>query len=186
MPQMTHRQRMRFQCNTAGTQAVNFADLMDLLLVATSATAVYDVYDMCRVDSVEVWCASTLAGVPVTVSVQFAGNSSTGLSGDGRIISDTVMGNEPAHVRARPSRRSVSGMWSVSTSSVNAFTVVTPTYSIIDVDMSFRNTVAAPQLAQVVAVGATVGQFYYRGLDGVAAATTKYTPITGSQTSDVI
>jgi len=183
---MTHRQRMRFQCTTSGTQAVSFADIMDMLLVATSATAVYDVYDVCRVNLVEVWCASASGGVPVTVSVQFNGGNSVGQVGDGRIISDTVMGNEPAHVRARPDRRSVAGQWSASTSAVTAFTVVTPTGSIIDVDVSYRNTVAAPQLAQVVAVGATTGQFYYRGLDGVASATTKYPPLTGAQGGDVI
>jgi hypothetical protein len=185
-PQMTHRQRMRFQCTTSGTQVVNFADIMDMLLVATSATAVYDVYDVCRVNLVEVWCASASGGVPVTVSVQFNGANSVGQAGDGRIIADTVMGNEPAHVRARPDRRSIAGQWGGSASGVAAFTVVTPTGSIIDVDVSYRNTVAAPALAQVVAVGATVGQFYYRGLDGVATATTKYPPLTGAQGGDVI
>jgi hypothetical protein len=183
---MTHRQKMRFQCTTSGTQSVNFADLMDLLLVATSATAVYDVYDVCRIRAVEIWCASTSGGVPVTVSVSWNGGNTVGLSSDGRIISDTVMGNEPAHVRSKPSRDSLAAQWSESSSSASAFTIVTPTGSIVDVDMEYRNTVAAPQLAQVVAVAATIGQFYYRGLDGVASATTKYPPITGSQAGDVI
>jgi hypothetical protein len=185
-PQMTHRQKMRFQCITSGTQGVTYADLMDLLLVATSATAVFDVYDVCRVRAVEVWCASTSGGVPVTVSVAFNGTNASGLAGDGRIIADTVMGNEPAHVRAKPNRDSLAAQWNESSSAASAFSVVTPTGSIIDVDMEYRNTVAAPQAAQNVAVGATIGQFYYRGLDGLAIATTKYTPITGSQGGDVI
>jgi hypothetical protein len=185
-PQMTHRQKMRFQCITSGTQVVNFADLMDLLLVATSATAVYDVYDVVRVRAVEIWCASTSGGVPVTVSVSFNGANSVGQAGDGRIIADTVMSNEPAHIRAKPSRDSISAQWSGSDSAVAAFTAVTPTGSIIDIDLEYRNTVAAPQAAQNVAVGATIGQFYYRGLDGLASATTKYSPITGSQAGDTI
>jgi hypothetical protein len=48
------------------------------------------------------------------------------------------------------------------------------------------SVVSAPTLAQNVAVGATIGQFYYRGLDAIAFATTKYAPITGAQGADAI
>jgi hypothetical protein len=177
---------MRFQCNTAGTLTVSFTDLLDCLLVATTATQVFQQYDFVRVRSVEVWCASTTLGVPITVGVQFNGGSSNGLVGDGRMVSDTVMGSEPAHVRLRPDRRSQAGMWNTNNATSSAFTVVTPTNALIDVECDYMNVISAPTLAQNVAVGATIGQFYYRGLDAVAFATTKYSPITGAQGADSI
>jgi len=185
-PQNSHHQRMRFQCNQSGTLTVSFTDLLDCLLVATTATQVFQQYDFVRVRCVEVWCASTTLGVPITVGVQFNGGSSNGLVGDGRMVSDTVMGNEPAHVRLRPDRRSQAGQWNTNNATSSAFTVVTPTNALIDVTCDYMNVISAPTLAQVVAVGATPGQFYYRGLDGVAFATTKYSPITGAQGADSI
>lgn len=185
-PQASHRQKMRFMCDTSGTLTVSFTDLLDCLLVATTATQVFQQYDFVRVRLVEVWCASTTLGSPITVGVQFNGGSSNGLTGDGRIISDTSMSQEPAHVRARPDRRSQAGSWNTNNATSSAFTIVTPSQAIIDVECDYRNEVSAPTLAQNVAVGATIGQFYYRGLDGIAFATTKYTPITGAQGADAI
>lgn len=184
-PQIVHRQRMRFQCTTGGTQNVTYQNLLDTMLVATSATAVYEIFDVVRIRAVELWAASTTLGTPLTVGVQFNGEFTGGLSGDGRIISDTVMGTEPAHVLAKPDKRSASFQWNASTIIV-ACTLTVPTGAIIDFDLEFKNSVSAPQLAQNVAVGATVGQFYYRGLDGVAYATTKFGPITIVNGSDVI
>jgi hypothetical protein len=185
-PQNSHRQRMRFQCDQSGTLTVSFTDLLDCLLVATTTTQVFQQYDFVRVRCVEVWCASTTLGVPITVGVQFNGGSSNGLVGDGRQISDTAMGSEPAHVRARPDPRSQAGQWNTNNSTSSAFTVVTPNNSIVDVTCDYMNVVSAPTLAQNVAVGATIGQFYYRGLDAIAFATTKYPPITGAQGADAI
>jgi hypothetical protein len=185
-PQASHRQRMRFLCATSGTLTVSFSDLLDCLLIATTATQVFQQYDFVRVRLVEVWCASVALGTPITVGVQFNGGSSNGLTGDGRIISDTSMSQEPAHVRAKPDSRSQAGQWNTNNATSSAFTIVTPAQAIIDVECDYRNEVSAPTLAQNVAVGATIGQFYYRGLDALAFATTKYTPITGAQAADAI
>jgi hypothetical protein len=177
---------LRFQVATPVTQLVTFTDLLDCMLIATSATAVYQQYDFVRVKFVEVWCASITLGIPVTVSVTFNGGSSNGAVCDGRIISDTVMGSEPAHVKAYPDPLSICGQWQTNNSTSSAFTLVTPANAIVDVMVEYKNVVSAPELAQVVAVGATIGQTYYRGLDGVAIATTKFVPITGNQATDAI
>jgi hypothetical protein len=176
-PQLTHQQRFRFQCTTAGFQNITFADLLDLFLVATSATAVYDIFDAVKVKSVEIWAASVSFGAPLSIALEFNGANAAGLSGSAKAYSDTVMSTEPAHLLCKPGKNTASGMWNESSSNV-AFSITVPVNAIIDVDLSFRNLVSPPQLAQVVAVGATAGQFYYRGLDGVALATTKFPAIT--------
>jgi hypothetical protein len=145
--------------------------------VATSATAVYDVFDAVRVNFVEIWAASVSFGAPLNISLEFNGANTAGLTGTAKAYSDTVMSGEPAHLLCKPGRQTASGMWNESSSNV-AWSMTLPVNAIIDVDMCFRNLVSPPQTAQVVAVGATTGQFYYRGLDGVASATTKFPPIT--------
>jgi hypothetical protein len=176
-PQLTHRQRMRFQCTTAGTQSVTYADLLDLYLVATSATAVYDVFDAVKINFVEIWSAPVSFGAPLSCALEFNGGTTAGIVGDARAFSDTSMSGEPAHIKCVPSPKSSTGMWNESSGNT-AWTMTTAVNAIIDVDVSFRNLISPPQLGQVVAVGATAGQFYYRGLDGVATATTKYPAIT--------
>jgi hypothetical protein len=175
-PQLVYHQRFRFQCLVSGSQNVTFADLLDLYLVATSATAVYDVFDAVRVNFVEIWAASVSFGAPLSIYLEFNGANTAGLTGNAKAYSDTVMSTEPAHLLCRPGKNTASGMWNESSSNV-AWSMTVPVNAIIDVDCSFRNLVSPPQPAQVVAVGATIGQFYYRGLDGVAVATTKFTPV---------
>jgi hypothetical protein len=175
-PQLVYHQRFRFQCLTAGSQNVTFADLLDLYLVATAATVVYDVFDAVRVNFVEIWAASVSFGAPLSIYLEFNGANSAGLTGTAKAYSDTVMSTEPAHLLCKPGKNTASGMWNESSSNV-AWSMTVPVNTIIDVDCSFRNLVSPPQAAQNNSAAATVGQFYYRGLDGLAVATTKFTPV---------
>lgn len=156
---------------------MTFADLLDLFLVATSATAVFDIFDAVRVKAVEIWAASVSFGAPLSISLEFNGANTAGLTGNAKAYSDTVMSTEPAHLLCKPGKGTASGMWNESSSNV-AWSMTVPVNAIIDVHLAFRNLVSPPQGAQNVAVGATTGQFYYRGLDGVAVAGTKFPAIT--------
>jgi hypothetical protein len=175
-PQIVHHQRLRFVCKTAGTQLVTYQNLLDTMVVATSATAGYDIFDSVKVKLVEVWAPSTATPAPVTVSVDFPGAAGSA-SSDAKVYSDTSMGLEPAHIAARPSKLSSSGFWQ-ATGTLVAFRLLAAVVGeVIDVEVSFRNTDVAPVVTQNVLVGATPGQFYYRGLDGQAIAGTNFTPI---------
>jgi len=171
-PQVVHRQRMRFTCTTAATAlAISFRNLLDAILIATSATVGYDVFDQVRVNLVEVWAIPATAAA-TTVAVQYSGGVA-GFSGDGRVYSDTSLGVQPAHVRCRPSAMSAAALWQVSANATPAFALTCPVGSVVDVDLSFRTVATdAPTAAANALVGATVGEMYYRGLDGVATATT--------------
>jgi hypothetical protein len=177
MPQLTHRQRMRYSVATALTlEPILFADLLDTILFAATATAGYDVFDQVKINFVEMW-ATPIIGGTTQVAVQFDGQN-LGAIGDGRVHSDSSMGITPAHVKARPDSKSQLAQWQFSAGGAQAFSLTAPVGAVVDVDLSFRTVQSiAPVAAQNALVGATVGELYYRGLDGVAIATTKLTPI---------
>lgn len=165
---------MRFRCTTAGSQAVTFANLLDTMLVATTATTGFDLWDAVKVNFVEMWSVPT-SGV-TTVTIEFPGALGVG-AGDGRIASDTSVGLSPAHIKVRPSRVSAAGQWQ-TTNALTAFSLnQCPQDTVIDVDCSFRNSTLAPQSVAAAPVAANPGQFYYRGLDGLALAGTKFPAI---------
>jgi hypothetical protein len=174
-PQITHTQRLRFVTNANIQQTnISFQNLLDAMLVATSATVAFDIFDAVKVKSVEMWSLFTNDGTPVTVNVSFPGGV-TGGAGDAKEHADTSVGISPAHLHVRPDRTCAAAMWQGSSTFV-AFQLTCPSQTVIDVEVSFRNTIVAPVSSQNAIAGATTGQFYYRGLDGIAVATTKFTP----------
>jgi len=130
---------------------------------------------------VEVWCDQT-AGNAATVQVIFDGVSA-GSVGDQRLHTDTSMGIQPAHVKCRPSPKSLASTFQI-TSNNTAFYVGCPSGSVVDVELTFVQSSTLTAVAtQNVLVGAVAGAPYWRGLDGLAIATTKFTPVVISTTS---
>jgi len=172
-PQLKHRQRLRFTCTTAQNQAnISFRNILDGINIATTAATAYQLFDQVKIHAVEVWAAPVQGAAPAVVSVAFGGQT-LGALGDGRVWGDSSMGVEPAHVRAVPQRQSQAAQWQVSGASV-ALELTCPVAAVIDVDVSFRTVPAiSPAAVQNVPAAATVGQLYYRGLDGLAAAATQ-------------
>jgi len=169
-PQITHHQRMRFISNAAVFRNITFQNLLDTIGVAITAVLGFDVFDQVKVNFIEVWSLPAI-GSSSTVTIQFSG-AGVGSLGDGSVHSDSSMGIEPAHVFARPNFMSQSGQWQVSNTNA-AFTLTCPTGSVVDVDLSFRVLTTQPPMAlQNALVAATVGDIFYRGLDGLASAAT--------------
>jgi hypothetical protein len=170
-----HGTVLRFVTNAAVAQDITFQMLLDTILVATSATAGYDLFWMVKVRFVELW-ASPLLGSAVTVGVNFDGNAA-GLSGDARYHTDTSMGVQPAHVKAKPSPKSQSALFQFS-GLASAFNINCPSGTVVDVGLTFvQSSQAQAKNVSNALVGATVGAPYWRGLDGLAIATTKFTPV---------
>jgi len=178
MPQITHRQRMRFAVTTAQTRSTfTFQNLLDTINIAASAVTAFDLFDQVRVNFVEIWAAPVQGNAPQQVALEYSG-ASVGAAGDGRLYSDSSMGVEPAHVRASPAKLSQAALWQASSANV-AFQLTAPIASIIDVDLSFRTVQSdAPVAVQNAPAGATAGQLYFRGLDGLAIAATQLPPVT--------
>lgn len=185
-PQISHLvKRLRFTCTTAAVNKnIGYQNLADTIVIATSAVQAYEMFDALKVHAVEVWAAPAV-GTTAQVAVQFVGATPAD-TGDGRTFSDNSMGIEPAHVLARPSPKSTTALWQAGTAigtNATAFQLTCPVGAVIDVTLSMRVvSTAGPTAAATALVGATAGEIYYRGLDGLAVAGTTLpavAPVTG-------
>jgi hypothetical protein len=148
---------------------------MDSQIIATSAVAGVQMYDCVRVKKVEIWAASS--GGAVTCSVQFLGKN-TGVNGDQKAVTDTALAiGEPLHVVAKPSKWSQAAQFQ-SGSSGAAFLITCPSGACVDLTLEFRNNYDASAVVGLAngIVGATAGDMYYRGFDGLPIASTKFVP----------
>lgn len=172
--EISHKKRLRYTCIAGQTNfAVTYADLLDTILFASTAILGYDVFDIVKVKGIMVWSQSAI-GTPSTVQVEFAT-----ATGDRSVHTDTSLGVSPAFVHARPSAKSLASFFQVSAAGT-CFLITCPTGSIVDVILEYRtSSTIAPVAAQNALVGATIGQVYFRGLDGLNAATTAFLPPNG-------
>lgn len=175
-PSLTYRNRLRFTVGTALTQfIVTQTNILDTMLVATSAVAGFQLFKQFRIRAIEVWGPSPAAGTATTVSVSFPQAApSAGVVGDSIVFSDTSVSVEPAHVRATPGK-TLAGMWQTNTSA-SVCAITAPSGSVIDVELEFSSdfgttTGGNANLTQAL-VGAATGNLYFRGLDGLALAGT--------------
>lgn len=167
--------RLRFLCNAAFANSITYQNLLDILNVGATAATAYDLFYAVKVKRVEVW-ANGLTNAVATVTVIFDG-AVAGAVGDQKIHTDSSMGIEPAHVVARPTRLSQAAQFQVS-SSTPCFDLVCPSGSIVDLELSLRQPLLGVAVAVQNAPAAVVaGVLYQRGLDGLAVATSKFTPV---------
>jgi len=152
------------------SQLITYQNLLDTMLIATTTTQLADIFAQVKIRAVEVWSIAAL-GTPATCSVQYP-SVVAGFVGDARLHTDTSMGVEPAHVRAVPSKGSQASLFQVS-SGQTAFVVTATAGSVVDVELTLvQSSEQDAVIAQNVAVGATVGASYWRGLDGATKALT--------------
>jgi hypothetical protein len=174
---ITRDMRLRFMQLAAGVTNITFQNLLDTILVATAATAASDLFEAVRINSIELWAIAAV-GTPATVILSFDGTT-VGAQGDQKTHTDTSMGVEPAHVKARPDPLTQAGQFQASAANV-AFILDVPAGTVIDVSMTLRQPVQGTAVAsQNVLVGATTGAVYYRGLDGKTTALTNI-PVIGA------
>jgi hypothetical protein len=174
---ITRDVRMRFTATAAAITAITFQNLLDTVLIAVGPTVAADLFEAVRVNSVELWSIAAL-GTPSTLILAFTGVT-LGAQGDQKTHTDTSMGIEPAHVKARPDPLTQAGQFQAS-SNTTAFQLDVPAGTVIDVSLTFRQPVNGLVVgSQNVLVGATTGAVYYRGLDGKTTALTNY-PVVGA------
>jgi hypothetical protein len=160
--------------NAAIAQAITFQNLLDTFIVASSAVQGYDVFFAVKIRAIEVWSNAAI-GSSATVNILFSGPNS-GSVGDQDLHNSVSMGIEPAYLRAVPSGHSLASNFQISAAN-EAFFIYCPNGSVVDCLLSYRGAYDVQTAAQNALVGAAAGQFYLRGLDGVASAATKFTPI---------
>jgi hypothetical protein len=173
---VTHGTRLRFLANAAFAGNITYQNLLDTILWADTTTVPVDVFHTVKIRKVEAWVLPTI-GSAATLEVEFSGVTA-GSQGTNKIVTDTSMGIQPAHVSAAPGRESLASKWQLSSTAV-AFALTCPSGSVIDVELSFKNNPGEVKAAQNVSVAATAGSLNFRGLDGAAVATTVFTPAVG-------
>lgn len=172
--ELRHSVTLRFRATAAFLAQITFQNLLDTLLVATTAIAGSDLFQTVRVRRVRIWGIPAVGG-SASVSVEFSGVTA-GAVGDQAIHTDTSMGIQPAHVDARPNARSLAANNQLSSAAI-AFLISGPAGSVVDVELSFRSQFAvANAAAQNALVGAAAGTQYVRGLDGIATAGSNFVP----------
>jgi hypothetical protein len=173
--------RVRFRANAAFTGSITFQNLLDIFNMAATAATAFDLFLSVKIKAIEVWC-NALTNDTATVTVVFDGGVA-GIVGDQKIHTDSSMGIEPAHIKARPARQTGAALFQLS-SAANAFFITVPEGAIVDLELSFRQPLGGGTVAtQNVPAAATAGVLYMRGLDGVAVAASKFTPV-GAQAID--
>jgi hypothetical protein len=174
---ITRDVRLRFQAVAAASINITFQNLLDTILLCASATAGYDLFEAVRLNSVELWAIAAL-GTPSTVALVFD-SVVVGAAGDQKTHTDTSMGIEPAHVKARPDKLTQAGQFQASSANI-AFFMTVPAGTVIDVSMSMRQPIlGAATAAQNALVGATIGAVAYRALDGKTPTLTNF-PVVGT------
>jgi hypothetical protein len=172
--QLAEHKLLSFAVTAAANTTITYQNLLDTILVATTATAGSDVFQAVRINWVAVWGMPAIGGVPSTVAVEYSG-AVAGSQGDQRIVADTSMGVQPAYVKVKPPRTSLASMYQPS-SVAAAFNVRAVAGSVVEVSLNFKGQYTANTAAQNALVAATAGAFYLRGLDGLATATSNYPP----------
>lgn len=172
--EVKHNKTLRFTTNAAVSQSITWSDILDCILFTTSAIAPFDLFFAARIRRIRVW-ALPILGTSSSVTVIF-NSAATGEIGDRKVHQNSSMGIEPAYINCGPEKNSLASKFQISNSQI-AFFLEAPTGSVIDLDMEYRSDVLGnePVAAQNASVGATVGVVAFRGLDGLAVATSKFT-----------
>jgi hypothetical protein len=169
--EVKHSRTLRFTTNAAVSQQITFQNLLDTILFVTGTTTAIDLFNVVRVRRVKIW-AMPVIGQSTSVTIIFDG-AAIGFVGDREVHEDASMGVEPAYLSVSPSKQSLASKFQAS-GSQNAFFIEGPANSIIDVDLDFKADTQGAQVAsQNVPVGVNTA-IAYRGLDGLAVATSKF------------
>lgn len=172
---------LRFTCTTATTSTVTWANILDTVIMATTATQAADVFYAVRLHSVEIWLPASGAGVSTNNQCSLAFDSPT--QGDQRLWVCSSFGGTGGYVKAVPSKKSLNGLTWQDSSSVGGFTLNNcPVGAVLQLNVTMRSRLGqgSAQIAAQAGSGMSVGTIYLRGLDGLAAASTKFSPIPAS------
>lgn len=169
---IVYRHVFRFLSTTGTAKTISGVDLIGCTgVVNTAANTVTQISNSIKLHSVKVWTPPASQGASATCSLEW--NSS--LFNPTTEVSDSTMSTAiPAHIATSPPSGSEAAFW-MSGATENVFTLVAPTGSIIDIDLSvvLVDTGAAGVVETTAAAG-TLGEMYYLGLPNASPA---YTPV---------
>jgi hypothetical protein len=158
------RHKFRFLAGSPSTVSITRQNLLNLYVMATTATATARIIEAIRLRKIELWTQPPVLGnPPITAQVEWLGTNSPSI-----VHSDTAMGVRPAHVMTKPPPTSSNQWWSISGSVETdvLFALTFPTGTVIDITCELRFVEQEAPTAGPVVLGATPGQIYGATLDG--------------------
>jgi len=177
---IVHSTRLRFITTGAlARQAITDTNVLDAMLVAATTTAGYRLFQLAKIRRVSAWAVPAIGGA-TTVSVEFDSDVNGPLAGDGKVHTDTSMGIQPACVHARPASGCLAAMFNQGLAGNILMHLTCPSGTVIDIEVTYRGQYGLGTAVTNALVGATAGAQYMRGLDGLAAASTKLAPVAES------
>lgn len=170
---LLQRRHQRYVATANTVVNITYQNLLDSVLIASSATQGFQLFEAVRVVKVECWYASMSSAIG-TVSVEFNGLIA-GFVGDQKVHQDSSMATRPAHVVARPGKNTAAAFFQPSSGS-SCFQLTAPSGTIVDVVLEFRGQFNFATPVAFALVGALTGGVYMRGLDGLPLATSLLQP----------
>ncbi len=167
--------KLKFIANASTyLQDITWANVMDWICVATSATAGYDLFYSVRLHCVEIWTPDADTGViPQNCSLSFPSPT----QGDERTylcVSSSLGG----YVKCKPSNHSANGLFWQASSSVVAFQLLNVNQgTLFQVSLTYRLGYGSAVSTGQSLSSATAGKVYLRGMDAKAIASTSFTPV---------
>lgn len=159
---------IRFKASSALTNApVAASDILDLLCVATGATAAYRMPVAFRLRKIEAWSPPASDGAAVILAIEDSAQDGP-FTAPSRRIEDVTMGqSRPAHVTWKPQADSLLSKWLDDGGGAGGLIELTgPTGTTFDVHLSWVLQDGETPVAVAAALaGATVGQLYIRSLN---------------------
>jgi len=180
---ITIRRTQRFQATAnlaINGQAITFQNLGDTLLFASTTSTGWQLAHSLLLRRIRIWGAMSSSLQPVTVSVEFALQSTTGVNSDSLRFTDSSVGaTYPAYIDVRPPKQSAAAMWHYSSEQATLMTIYCPVNSLVDVEYEFKlhDDAGAQQVNTTLAAAGTVGALLSRGLDGNTSAATNLIPV---------
>lgn len=163
---LTHR--YRFAVTSAFAGAVTFTDIagaMGTFGTVTNTTVVAWIASL-RIKRVEMWTPPPSQGATATCSIDwFSTNQQPAMEFSDTSVSTAI----PAHVRCVPPAKSLAAFWQAAGNAANAFELVAPAGTIIDIHVD-GILIDADDVGVTYAVAtAVIGKPYYLSLDGPAS-----------------
>jgi hypothetical protein len=154
--------------SNSGTFNIKWAQIFNLLQVATSTTTTTRVIASAKVKRISMWAnPPALGSAPTVLSLEWAASQHN----EAIQTSDTTMGVRPARVTSKPPLNSAASWSGLSNSDDNTALVnlILPADTIIDVHVSLRLVDDEAAVAGETISGGISGTMYYGYLDGLSS-----------------
>lgn len=187
---MTVPRTLRFNGTLSGASSqtsFTFGNILTTMLVASSTTATVTLFEVVKIKEVRVrvFCNGRVdLASAYTCTLTWQAGVTTSVMNDQRAISVSGMGVTPVLLRARPKKGSLASMYNYvsSNTAFNVFVEQTQSANaelcvVIELDLVFHTNESMIPVSANAGVGLTAGEWYYRGLDGLAAAGTAWPPM---------